>query len=499
MRLAASLLVALLWCGAARAATHAVVIGYNSPPVDADAKLAPLRFADDDAARFFELFQRMRARVVLLSVFDERTQRRYPEATREATEPTLENLRRAMAVLREAMAQERDRGEEVRFFLTYSGHGARSKSGKAFLTLSDGELTEEILFDELLKDLPARTSHLIFDACNAGAVVGARGDFGLELNASAVPVGNEEIVHGSRFEQFPSLGAILSSAAGNESHEWSRVESGVFTHEILSALSGAADINRDRVIEYSEVQAFVASANSALTDPRARSEVVVRPPKINQRAPLVSLDGLERVSYLRGSPGRLGRFFVELENGERYLDAHLASNVEATLVLPAGGVAFVRADRGEAVLRLVPGTSATFGDLSFREAEARERGSIERSFHDQLFAAAYDANYYRGFVDRAGALSVDFSASSVPSVTTSPSPVLHLSFLGVAGAFLISTGVATAVALNARSDLSSTDLQRPASELAARYQIASGVAVASAAAGLVSGLCAWLFWPEDLP
>lgn len=496
MRYLALALLVLAWAGRARAGTYALVIGNNAPPRGSAELLAPLRFADDDATRFYDLFRRMRARVELLSVLDERTQRRHPQAALEAREPSLENLRRVMQTYREAMAQDRQRGEEVRFFFTYSGHGARSASGEAFLALTEGELTEGVLFDEILRDLPASYSHVVVDACNASGVVGVRGLFGREIDATAVAIRGEEIAGTSRLEQFPTLGVLLASTEGNASHEWSQVEAGVFTHEVLSALSGAADVNGDRLIEYSEVQAFIAAANRDLTDPRAVPEVIARPPRINRRAVLVALEELEDVAFLRGSPGLVGRFFVELENGQRHLDAHLSGGLEATLALPADGVAYLRAERGEALLRLRPGASIPFAQLSFRDPRAASRGSIEQSFHDKLFASPFTLDYYRGFVDRTGGLPVDFPGPSLAPLARPPSRLLSGSLLATSGALLVTSGIATYVAWQARRDFEATTLQRPARRYAERYRVASAVAIGSAALASLSAAGAWYLWPR---
>lgn len=491
MKRLAIVLFALSWARPALPGTYAVVIGHNAPPRDSTEALDPLRFADDDAARFHDLFVRMGARAVLLSVLDERTQRRSPRAAIAAREPSLENLRLAMRSLREAMAIDRQRGEEVRFFLTYSGHGARSASGEAFLTLSDGALTEEVLFDEILRGAPATYLHLIVDACNASGVVGARGLFGREIDATSVPVRGEDIAAASRLEEFPTLGVLLASTEGNASHEWSEVEAGVFTHEVLSALSGAADVNGDRLVEYSEVQAFVAAANRDLEDPRAVPDVVARPPRINRRAVLVALDELDGTAFLRGAP-RIGRFFIEMENGQRQLDAHLSGDHEVTLALPAEGVAFLRAAPGEALLRLRSGDSISFARLAFREPRTAIRGSIERSFHDELFASPFTVEYYRGFVDRTGGLPVDF----VPPVPPGRGRTWSRALYGTSGALLVTSGIAAYVAWQARRDFEATTLQRSARRYADRYEAASAVAIGSAALAAVAAAGGWYFSPR---
>jgi len=491
-----ALLAVLAFARPAGAGTYAVVIGHNAPPRESRERLAPLHFADDDAARFHELFQRMHARVELLTVLDDRTQRRHPRAALQAHEPSLENLRRALSTLGEAMNQDLQRGEEIRFFLTYSGHGARSAAGEPFLTLSGGELTERVLFDEILGRLPVSYAHLVIDSCNASGVVGARGLFDREVDATAVPLRGDELAGASRLEQFPTVGVLLASTEGTASHEWSRVEGGVFTHEVLSALGGAADVNGDGAIEYSEVQAFIAAANRDLTDPRAVPDVVARPPRINRRAVLVSLRELQGGTVLRGDASALGHFHVELENGLRLLDAHLTGTL--ALALPADGVAYLRAGRGEARLKLGPGAAVALAQLDFREPGAASRGSIEQSFHDRLFASPFGLEYYRGFVDRTGGVPVDLAGARLAAHPPSHR-LLSRSLLATSGALLASSGIAGYVAWQAHRDFEATSLQKPAQESARRYRAASAVAIGSAALAAVAASGAWYLWPRMEP
>ena len=88
----------LLWASAAEAAgqpRYALVIGNNRPPL-ARADLPSLRYADDDAVRYQELFLRLGAQTHLLTVPDADTQRRHPEVAGRALPPSLEVLRRAV-------------------------------------------------------------------------------------------------------------------------------------------------------------------------------------------------------------------------------------------------------------------------------------------------------------------------------------------------------------------------------------------------------------------
>ncbi len=54
---------------------------------------------------------------------------------------------------------------------------------------------------------------------------------------------------------------VIATARDQQTHEWDAYAGGVFTHQVISGLRGAADVNRDGRVEYSEVHAFLTSAN----------------------------------------------------------------------------------------------------------------------------------------------------------------------------------------------------------------------------------------------
>src|SRR5262249_4236809 len=135
----------------------------------------------------------------------------------------------------------------------------------------------------------------------------------------------------STLARFPQVGAVLATASGVQAHEWDVYQRGVFSHELLSALRGGADVNRDGRIEYSEVSAFLGAANGEASDPRARLSVVVRPPALNRRAVLVDTTRLGAVFRLVGHGSELGQIFVEDELGNRVADFHPEPGHETTL------------------------------------------------------------------------------------------------------------------------------------------------------------------------
>ncbi len=241
--------------GLARATTKVelLAIGNNQPPLvaGADPSLPRLRFADDDAAAFFDLIAGTADAAHLLTVMDGDTQLLYPALAEKSRPPTVAELRAAVADLGQRIEENRRRGDRTVVYLFFSGHGMLRDGGDAALALLDGGITQQVLYDEILDKLPADYVHLFVDACHAEAIVRPR-----DLEAHAVPVSRPEasaFLMRSTLARFPHVGAIVAAASDAQAHEWDLLQQGVFTHELLSALRGAADVNHDGRIEYSEI------------------------------------------------------------------------------------------------------------------------------------------------------------------------------------------------------------------------------------------------------
>jgi hypothetical protein len=174
----------------------------------------------------------------------------------------------------------------------------------------------------------------------------------------------------------------------------------VFTYELLSALRGGADVNRDRKIEYSELYAFLSAANRDVIDPRARLAVVAHPPSDNARTPIVNLDELATASTITGIPPGAGQTYFEQEDGRRLADVHVESGGAATIILPAETRVYVHCRQGETSIRLEPRQSIAFDALAFGPPSERARGALDTALRRGLFRTAFGANYYRGFIDR---------------------------------------------------------------------------------------------------
>jgi len=497
------LVAALLVCSAlpraARAANavFSIAIGFNGVPAGDDS-VRPLQFADDDASSFHELARTLSQRSYLLTVLDPDSQRRFPKLGADALPPTLAALRRVVAELGAAVDAARDHAPTVLIF--YSGHGTAGAREEATLTFLDGRLTRDMLYDEVLAPLHARFVHVFIDACHAEAVLRPR-DRQAEL-VTPTPRDVTTYVERETMARFPHVGAIVASTAGAQAHEWDGYGSGIFTHELLSALRGGADVDGDGRIEYSEVAAFITAANRAVADPRARPRIVVRAPPLDPRAPILDLAQLRGVAFLRGQAAALGAFSLEDARGNRILDMRADREFRLMLAVPAQDTLYLRSGRGESVIRLNPRQTVDIETLPFAQLEARSRGALVTSLQRGLFATAFGPSYYRGFVDRADdLLAVDLpdidASAAVPGATAGErrSPRRAAKIAGVAaGLFAVTAGVLGAVAWQARGDFEGTTLESPAARAADRYRLTSTLAISAlVAAALTGGLTSYLF------
>ncbi len=484
---------------------HVLAIGYNGlPAADDDARLRELRYADDDAAAFAQFGRDVGGNVIVVSNFDLDTARRFPEVAAAARPPMREEIRRAVRELNEAFARDRARGREPVVLLTYSGHGS-SATGKPALTLADGELTQEALYAEVLTALAAKFVHVVVDACHAEAVVRSR-----DLQGEVVTLGKEEVaaqLARATLRGLPHVGALVASSASTQTHEWDRWQHGVFTHEVISGLRGAADVNGDRTIEYSEMAAFLSAVNREVRDRTARIKPLITAPAGAPRVPIVDLRATKLAAFLVGQPEPLGALWVETDNGQRILDLRSEHQHYVRVVVPSGQRLFVRSMRGEAEVTIAAGRQSAFDQLAMRARGVRARGSLDLSLERGLFAAAFGPSYYRGFVDRTEEIA------AVPLRITDPGAALHTAAspadapatrvmawtaAGVSGALLVASAGLGLAALDAKGDFDDANgLERASSSASDRYDDYGQLALGALVSGVIMGGVSYLLFAQD--
>lgn len=364
-------------------AIFALIVGSNQ---SVDTELAPLKYADDDAARYLDLFRLLGARTYLLTRLDDNTRRLHPQAAAEAQEPRHAQLERALAQLASDVALASSRSVETVVYFVYAGHG-NVKNGEGYLTLEDARVSGGDLA-QMIRRIPATRVHVIADACASFFLARTRG-----------PGGTRRPLEGFRASALADdarVGLLLSTSSARESHEWDAFQSGVFSHEVRSGLYGAADADGDGVVSYREIAAFVTRANAAVPNERYRPDVFARAP-IASDALVDIRKGLGRKLVIDGK--QAAHYFVEDGRGVRLADVHNAPGQRVELVRPSPNTTvYLRrvADDKEFVLDAAPEVVA-LADLAPNAPRSQSRGAAHEAFN-LLFALPFDSETVSKYV-----------------------------------------------------------------------------------------------------
>ena len=388
----AALLTAL--CGVlahdAEAATHryAIVVGYNGSQ---DPELSPLRYADDDAIRYWELFRMVTDEAILLVDPDAETQRLYRTLPRRA--PTRDVLLATLAEVRERMARDRARGDTPVLTFVYSGHGNYDQEGRGYTWLEGGRFTTRDLYDQVLAPSEGSPVVLIVDACNAALLVNSRGPGSTGDRRPAAP-------STMNLENYPNVGVILSSSSISEVHEWGRYLAGVFSHEVRSGLLGPADVDGDGSVTFPELAAFIASANDRVANPTLRLSPYIRPPLNLPAMPVVELDQARFPVRLTISGGEALRGWIVDGNLVRQADFHTDGARSFSIGLTRADEEWVVVT-GDVERRIPAGTRGTvaLSDLPPQGVSlAGARGTTDSYFERTLFTEPYGADFAEHFL-----------------------------------------------------------------------------------------------------
>ncbi len=386
-------MVAGLWvflaAGGGEPAVYALIIGNNH---SFDGSEPPLRFADDDAARYHELFALSGGHSELYTVLDADTQRLFPELVERSRPPRRSEI---IAGVNRLFAQARadaQAGRKVVFYFVFSGHGD-VKGQEGYVHLLDGPWTRSDLFAQVLAPSPATFNHVVIDACHAYYMVAGRGGQARPTGDFAMLV--RDFVGNERLAAFPNTGVMLSTSRAAEVHEWGRIEAGLFSHALRSAIAGAGDSDQNGTVDYDEAAAFVAAANGSLPDRKVRIEVFARAPAQKLDEPLAQVPaGGVRVEV----PATWeGRYYFEDDRGVRFADFHKTAEVALAMHLVPRGRYYLRSSQDEIVL-----DPATQGDLQVAALASTPlsvstRGSTNDAFERYLFAIPFGPRFVVGF------------------------------------------------------------------------------------------------------
>lgn len=412
----------LLLAAAPDPSRFALIIGVNT---SVDAELPSLRYADDDAARYDELFTALGAQTEILARLDENTARLHPGVAKRAALPVDTELTAAVDRLAAALAQAQGPTE---LFVVYAGHG-NLKNGDGYLTLEDARLTTAALADRVFDRLKAGRTHFIVDACYSSFLALSRGPGGTREKASGF----------SDAARLGHVGLLLSTASARESHEWEGFQAGVFSHEVRSGLHGAADADHDGRVSYREIAAFIERANAKILNEKYRPDVHVRAP--DDAGVLVDLRGA-LARHLEVGGAEAAHWLLEDARGVRLLDFHNGAGTSVSLLRPeTGGALYLRrpSDDREYALPEAPAV-LQLAALKWQRPRVAGRGAAHDAF-SLTFAEPFDAAAVSAWQAK------DVTAPAVEPAWRKPVGIVGIA-LGLVG---VGTGAGfTATAFSAR-------------------------------------------------
>lgn len=396
----------------ATTARFALVIGSNAT---SSKEQKPLAYADDDAARMAELLEQTGIETVLLTSFDKDSQDRFSAKVTGTKAPTRREVKKAYGELVARMKRAKDAGSTVELTIYYSGHGDVGPDGRGYLTLDGGRLTRADLFGDFLTRSPADFNHILIDACRSEQFVLSRGNEGHKSDRVESPKRRrdvEQYLETQHLGAYPNTGVVLASSVDQQTHEWGRYQGGVFTHQLISGLRGAADINGDGSVEYSELGAFVSAANSGVRDSRAKLEVIVRPPERSQRHPVLAHTDIARQRVVYFGDRDDNHYVIEDERGIRVADVRRDGARAGYVRLPPTGPIYVqRNDSSDeaATEAVIPDSERGLvlaANLAYDNDRPVARGSLDAAFRAGLFSVPYGPGYYSGYTDQENMLGV---------------------------------------------------------------------------------------------
>jgi hypothetical protein len=389
---------------------YAVIV---ATAVDPEGKLATLQYADDDGARYHELFTNVADQTLLYTVLDSDSQRVFPGAARVARAPRRAEVLEGIDATFAAIDADVRAGHEVSFYFFLIGHGKIADGGEGYVALLDGVFSRTDLFHRVLARSRATTNHVIVDACNAYFLVHRRGAGAVDDTAPPQVDAVRQFVGREDLSRYPNTGVLLATSTEAATHEWSVYRGGVFSHQLRSALVGGADINRDGEVAYSEVEAFIAAANQRVLHPEARVQVFAHAPALDRRRPFVDLRASRFAHWLTVPAGDPFRLYLEDARGVRYVDEHVGSQSPVVLALVPSDHYFVRTADGQREVRVALGEQPRIelDRSALRRARSTARGAVEESFRVHLFEEPFGADYYRGFTASQAGPAVDLDVA----------------------------------------------------------------------------------------
>ncbi len=309
--LASTLLLALFWCGTARAdeSRYALLIASHEGLTGE----AELEHAGSDA-------KKMAAVLTELGGF-------LPDNVVTLVDVDAGRARDALARMNARLRSEREPGRATTLLVYFSGHADERSLHLGTTVLPWDEVRNAV------EGSSADLRMLIVDACRSGQATRVKG-LKPDDKPFTLPV----------IDQLPEGFVILTSAAqGEDAQESDAIGGSFFTHHLISALRGAADGNDDQLVSLDEAYRYARDQTIAAT---STTTIGVQHPTFRY-----SLKGRGNVILTRLAPtrsqGRVslpgsGHFIFHVGRREGPIAAEVASPGAGTRLSLGAGKYFVR-------------------------------------------------------------------------------------------------------------------------------------------------------------
>jgi len=453
-------------------ALFSLALGYNQSP---SKRLQKLKYADDDAVHYHRLMKSIGAQSVLLAQLDAESKELYGGLQPKL--PTTATIDAAITALNARVDAAKTSGRKTVLYLFYSGHGDVA-GGEGYVQLHGARLTRSKLL-ALLRRSHADENHVVIDACKSYFLVFKRGPGGRRRAAAGGFLPGDAAVP-------KNTGFLLSTSSAQDSHEWEAYQAGIFSHEVRSALRGAADVNVDRVVTYQEAAAFIYTANRAVPNRRFRPRFFVRP--LKGKTALIDLRGTTGREIIFSSRMRR-HYYIEDALGRRLADLHPAGQ-KIAIVVPRHGKLFVRDARSRIEYVVPDQAKVVLAGLKPQALTSRSRGAEHESFA-RLFAHPFDHGAITSYRGRPNDAVDDLPA---PTVGRWLRPAL-----GVFSLVALATGATfSALAANQRGGVDAFTSNAERQQVNRRIGRYNAIAISAYAAGGAAGAgyLAWTFWPK---
>lgn len=210
---------------------YGILVGTN----EGGAGQTPLRYAEEDARRMAQVLRELG---------------RYGNTDlRVLTKPDSAKVLSALDEVSAKLRAHEARGEQAVFVFYYSGHA----KANAF-NLGSDELPIGLLRERLSK-LPATLTLVVLDACQSGQFARVKG---------AEPAADFSFNSVSRLTT-KGLAVMASSSAQELSQESDELRGSYFTHHLVTALRGAADVDGDGRVSLDEAYRYAYRRTLAST------------------------------------------------------------------------------------------------------------------------------------------------------------------------------------------------------------------------------------------